>query len=122
MAELLPRVEECVSFTCTASDKIQQISGSNCLRYKCELEKVTQELLAASEIIQLLQEDANTGADSTAVKQSVNPHVSTKAGDNWELVAGISNNSSKPRKYNRATQEQFPIPVVPIYQSFRHTL
>ena len=121
MAELLSRVEECVSFNCTESDKIHQFSCTNCLKYKYELEKVTQELLSARKIIQLLQEDTNTNADSTAVKPSVNPHVSTNTSDNWELVAGISNNSRKSRKHknlNRAAQEQFPIPVVPITNRF----
>ena len=97
MADLLSRVEECVSFNCTESDKIHQFSCPDCLKYKYELEKVNQELLSARKIIQLLQEDMNTGADS--LNLTVNPQVSTSTSDNWELVADISNNSRKFRKH-----------------------
>jgi hypothetical protein len=118
MAELSSCVDECVSFNSTESDKTHQFSCTNCLKYKCELEKVTQELLTARKIIQLLQEDTITDADTTAIKPSVNPHVSTNTSDNWELVTGVSNNSSKYRNRNRVAQEQFPIPVIPITNRF----
>jgi lysophospholipase L1-like esterase len=96
-------------------------SCTNCLKYKYELEKVTQELLSARKIIQLLQEDINTDVDSTAVITSVNPHVSTNTNDNWELVAGITNNSKKSRIHknpNQTSLEKYPISVVPITNRF----
>ena len=114
MAATLSRVDELVSVNCTESDVNQQSSCNYCLKYKYELEELTQELLSAKKIIQLLQEDRNAYKDPTVSGTSEdrsNSHVSSNLSSNWEIV---TDKSSKPNKLNITSHEQLPIPVIPI--------
>jgi hypothetical protein len=113
MAAALFRVDELLSQNCTVSDVKQQSNCNDCVKYKCELEELTQELSAAKKIIQLLQEDLNTRIDPTVARMSNNgrnSHVSSDFNNNWEIV---TDKSRKPKKLNRTSLYQLPIPVIP---------
>ena len=93
--------------------------------YKHRLEELTQELLSAKKIIQLLQEDVKVdkvmNATQTVSQHTVtqhpiksNPQVSNKA-DIWETVP---NRSKRTGKLFNTTYYPMPIPVVPISNRF----
>jgi hypothetical protein len=72
----------------------------------------------------LLQEDLNTYKDPTVARPSEdrsNSHVSINLSSNWEIVTDISR---KPKKLNRTSHDQLPIPVIPITNRYStlHTL
>ena len=107
MATVLSRVGELVSLNYTESDVNQQSSCNYCFKYKCELEELTQELLSAKKIIQLLEEDRNTYKDPTAVRTSddrSNSHVSS----NLLLLL-----SSGPRAYAPDAPQPYRLIVPP---------
>jgi hypothetical protein len=122
MAAVLSHVSELVPLNCTESDVNQQSSCNYCFKYKCELEELTQELLSAKKIIQLLQEDLNTYKDPTVARMSddrSNSHVSSNLSSNWEIV---TDKSRKPKKLNRISHDQLPIPVIPIKNHYNALL
>jgi len=96
-----------------------------CEEYRHRLEELTQELLSAKKIIQLLQEDVKVdkvmNATQTVSQHTVtqhpiksNPQVSNKA-DIWETVP---NRSKRTGKLFNTTYYPMPIPVVPISNRF----
>jgi len=96
------------------SDVDQLFRCNSCFKYNCELEELTQELITTKKIIQLLQEDLNTYKNLMSARMSndrSNPHVSSKLTNNWQTV---SDKSTKPKKSDRTTHNQLPIPVIPI--------
>ena len=110
----MSRVGELDFLTSAESDINQQSNCIHCLKYKSELEELTQELLPAKKIIQLLQEDRNTYKEPTTIIMSDDKkitHVSSNSSSNWKLV---TDKSRKPKRLNRNTHDQFPIPVIPI--------
>ena len=114
MAAALSRVGEMDSLNCTKSYINQQSTCNYCFKYKCELEELTQELLSAKKIIQLLQEDRNTSKDPTTAIMSddrINTHVSSNSSSDWKVV---TDKSRKPKRLNRISHDQLPIPVIPI--------
>jgi hypothetical protein len=114
MAAGLSHEGELVPHNYKESDVNQQFSCNYCFKYKCELKELTQEPLSAKKIIQLLQEDLNTYKDPTVTRTSddrSNSHVSSYLSNNWEIVADKSIN---PKKLNRTSHGQLPIPVIPI--------
>jgi uncharacterized protein involved in tolerance to divalent cations len=60
MAEGLSRDYELAAHNCKISDVNQTLRCNSCFNYKYELEELTEELLTAKKIIQLLQEVLNT--------------------------------------------------------------
>ena len=112
MAAALSRVGELDSLKHTGSDIIQQSSCNYCLKYKCELQELTQELLSAKKIIQLLQEDNSISKDSTIARtldDRSNTHVSSNLSSDWEVV---TNKSRNPKRLKRIPHDQLPIPVI----------
>jgi hypothetical protein len=119
MAAALSRVDELVSQNCTVSDVKQQSNCNDCVKYECELEELTQELSSAKKIIQLLQEELNTRIDPMVARTSTNgrhSYVSSNFSsdfnnNNWVIV---TDKSRKPKKLNRTSLDQPPIPVKPL--------
>jgi hypothetical protein len=70
---------ECESSTHNweVSEVKQSHKCNTCIKYKGELEEITNELLTSKKIIQLLLEDLNTFKDPTPNARD-NPHVSNK--------------------------------------------
>lgn len=66
-------------------------------------------------IIQLLQENLYTYKDPTVGRTSgdrCNSHVSSYLSNNWETV---NDKFRKPKKRNRTTHDQLPIPVYQLH-------
>jgi hypothetical protein len=92
------------------SDVNQQFRCNFCLKCKCELEEMAEELISARKIIQLLQDDLNTSKDFMPISKSdekSNSHVNTKLTNKWDIVTNKSSKSS------RILCNQMPIPVIP---------
>ena len=69
------------------SDVNQQFRRNFCLKYKCELVEMAEELISARKIIQLLQDELNTYKDLMPTSKSdekSNSHVNTKLTNKWE--------------------------------------
>ena len=114
LATAMSRVGEVDFLNSAENDINQQLNCIHCLKYKSELEELTQEILSAKKIIQLLQEDRNTYKEPTTIRMSDEKeitHVSNNSSSNWKLVM---DKSRKIKRLNRNTHDQFPIPVIPI--------
>ena len=83
------------------NDVNQQFRHNSCLKYKCELEEMAEELTSASKIIQLLQDDLNTFKDLMLTSKSderSNSRINSKLTNKWEIVTDKSSKSSYVNK------------------------
>ena len=58
------------AYKCKVNDVNQQSRCNSCLKYKCELEEMAEELISVRKIIQLLQDDLNTLKDLMLTSKS----------------------------------------------------
>jgi dTDP-4-amino-4,6-dideoxygalactose transaminase len=99
------------AYKCKVNNVYQQFRRNSCLKYKCELEEMAEELTSVRKIIQLFQDNLSTFKNFMLTSKSderSNSHMISKLTNKWKIVTDKSSQSI------RKLHEQMPIPVIPI--------